>query len=159
MKQSPETQKAQDNMQPGVITVQGFIGPDHRDLVEILDEDANTVKKLGLTHRQIADKMHEFKEAGLKGLDEFIHVEPHFEVRVSTVRGGLRCPFEDHGMIPKSNIQVKNLDNNTSIDYTDMSIHFISQHGFYQGKGSPYRTPPEKLAEVLEIKAETDTQQ
>ncbi len=151
MKQSPELTQAQSNMQPGVISVQGFLGTDHRDLIEILDEDANTVKNLGLTHQQIAAKMQEFRKKGEPGLDEFVHIEPHFEVRVSTVRGGMRCPFEDKGLVQKSNIEVKNLSNNTEITYTDLCIHFIEKHGFYQGKGSPFRLSPAKLAEVLEI--------
>jgi hypothetical protein len=151
MKLSPEMKKVTANMQPGVITVNGFLGDDHRDLVQILDEDDNTVKKLGLTHQQIAAKMRELRDKGEAGLDEFIKIQPHFAVRVATVRGGIRCPFEDKGLIPKSNITVRNLETGEDITYTDLCIHFIEKHGFYQGKSSLYRNSPEKIARVLEI--------
>jgi hypothetical protein len=151
MKLSPEMKKIAENMRPGVITVNGFLGDDHRDLIQILDEDDNTVKSLGLTHQQIADKMRDLRDKGEAGLDEFIKIPPHFAVRVATVRGGIRCPFEDKGLISKSNIMVRNLNTGEDITYTDMCIHFIEKHGFYQGKYSLYRNSPEKIAKVLEV--------
>ena len=151
MKQSPEMKKIQDNMQPGVITINGFIGDDHCDLAQILDRDNNAVKKLKLTHKIIAVKMQEFRDKGEAGLGEFIKVDPHFNVKVSTVRGGIRCPFEDKGLLQKANITVKNLKTGKEISYTDLCIHFIEKHGFYQGIGSLYRLNPEKLASVLEL--------
>ncbi len=152
MKQSPEMKKIQDNMQPGVITINGFLGDDHLDLAQILDRDRNTVKKLKLTHQMIADKMRELRNKAEAGLGEFIKIEPHFEVRVSTVRGGIRCPFEDKGLLQKANTTVKNIKLGEEIIYTDLCIHFIEKHGFYQGVGSLYRLNPDKLATVLELK-------
>ena len=151
MKQSPDMNKIQNNMQPGIIAINGFLGNDHRDLVQILDQDNNTVKKLKLTHQIIADKMHEFRDKGEAGLGEFIKIKPHFDVRVMTVRGGIRCPFEDKGLLMKTNVIVKNLKIGEEINFTDLCIHFIEKHGFYQGVGSLYRLCPEKLVTVLEI--------
>jgi hypothetical protein len=151
MKQTPELRKAQQEMMPGVISLQGFIGTDKRDLAEILDDDDNTVKSLGLTHAEIAAKMRKFRELGEAGLGEFVRVQPHFEIRVGSVRGGLRCPFGDKGLTRKSNIEVVNLANGKSVTYTDLCIHLIEKHGFYQGKGSPFRLDPRALAETLEL--------
>lgn len=156
MKQSPEMKKIQANMQPGVITINGFLGEDYRDLIQILDEDDNKVKSLGLTHQQIADHMRYLRDKGEAGLDEFIKIPPHYAVRVATVRGGIRCPFEDKGLVPKSNITVRNLETGEDITYTDLCIHFIEKHGFYQGKGSLYRNSPEKIVRVLEIKPDKE---
>jgi len=151
MKQSPKIKQAQENMRPGVITINGFLGKDVRDLAEILDNDDNTVRKLGLSHQIIADKMREMRNKGEAGLDEFIKVAPHFEVKVATVRGGIACPFGDKGLIPKSNITVKNLKSGEEIIYTDLNIHFIEKHGFYEGKGAQFRIVPEKIIRILEI--------
>lgn len=156
MKQNPEMKTAQHNMKPGVITIQGFLGNDSRDLIQIIDEDYSRIEELNISCGQIADKMDYFREQGKRGLGEFIEVEPHFAVKVDSVRGKLRCPFEDPGLVPKTNITVKNLINNSEITYTDMNIHCIREHGFFEGKGSFFRINPEYIINTLEISPEQD---
>ena len=152
MKQSPQLQKAQNAMRPGVITRDGFLGHDTRNLVDILIEDEAEVQRLNLTHAEIAQRMIELRDAGMRGLGDFINVEPHFEVKVDTVRGKLPCPFGDPGIFPKTNTVVRNLELGREITYTDLSIHMIMAHGFYEGRGSGFRLEPSKIVEVLEVK-------
>lgn len=109
------------------------------------------VKRLGYDHKDIADKMQYFRNAGEKGLGEYIEVPPHFAVSVETVRGKLPCPFECQKILPKSIIKVKNKKLDKEIIFTDIMIHLILFHGFYQGKKSLYRVEPEDLIEILEI--------
>jgi hypothetical protein len=92
--------------------------------------------------------------AGMRGLGEFIFVEPHFEVRVDSVRGKLPCPFRHPGIFPKTNITVKNKEKNSEVTFTDLHIHLVNEHGFYEGKGSVFRLDPPVLADVLEIEPE-----
>lgn len=152
MKQSPQLQKTQSNMRPGIITRDGFLGYDTRNLIDILIEDEAEVQRLNLTNADIANRMIEFRDAGMRGLGDFINVEPHFEVKVDTVRGKLPCPFGDPGIFPKTNTTVRNLDSGREITYTDLNIHMIMAHGFYEGKGSGFRLEPADIARVLEIK-------
>jgi hypothetical protein len=152
MKQSPQTKQIVQNMQPGVITLEGFLGTDRRDLQEILEDDNGIVKRMHLTHQRIAHRMNEFRQRGEKGLGEFISIEPHFEVRVDTVRGKLPCPFLHPGIYRKANTTVRNTKLGREITYTDLHIHMIEAHGFYEGKGSRFRLEPEDLAEILEVK-------
>jgi len=156
MKQTVQMNNIQARMQPGVITLEGFLGSDNRNLLDILTEDQATVNSLKLTHQQIALKMLEFKEKGLAGLGEFISVTPHFEVRVDSVRGKIPCPFGDPGIFPKTNIIVKNQQSDQEITFTDLNIHMILVHGFYEGHGSLFRLEPNHLAAVLEISAAED---
>jgi hypothetical protein len=100
--------------------------------------------------------MLEFRNAGMRGLGEFISIEPHFEVRVDSVRGKLPCPFGDPGIFPKTNITVRNLEKNEDITYTDLHIHLIGSHGFYEGKGSVFRLDPKSLVDALEIIGEEE---
>jgi hypothetical protein len=151
MKQSVQMDIIQGNMRPGVITRDGFLGTDRRKLVEILVEDDEHVKRIGYTHQQIARRMQEFRDAGVRGLGSIVPVEPHFEVTVDSVRGGLPCPFGHPGIIPKTNITVKNLEKGTEITYTELNVHMIGAHGFYEGKGAELRLEPKDLVEVLEI--------
>jgi hypothetical protein len=138
-------------MKPGRITLSGFLGNDPRNLVDIIVEDDAKVKRLNVTHKKIARKMIEFKQKGIKGMGDFIKIDPHFEVKVETVRGKLPCPFGDPGIFPKINTYIKNLRINKNINYTDLNIHMIWAHGFYEGKGSKFRLDPETIVEVLEI--------
>ncbi|MFP4563185.1 MAG: hypothetical protein ACLFRY_07715 [Spirochaetia bacterium] len=151
MKQTPQMRRVQENMRPGAITLDGFLGNDPRNLGDILIEDDAEVKRMGLTHEEIASRMNVLREAGEEGLGEFITVPPNFEVRVDSVRGKLPCPFEHPGLFPKTNITVRNTRLGREITYTDLQIHLIEAHGFYEGKGSRYRIDPEELVEVLEI--------
>ncbi|MCX7028758.1 MAG: hypothetical protein NTU62_01385 [Spirochaetes bacterium] len=151
MKQTVQMQKAQGQMTPGVITRDGFLGDDRRLLGDILLADDAAVKALDLDHETVAARLIELRDAGMAGLGEFIDVAPHFEVRVDSVRGRLPCPFGDPGIFPKTNVTVRNRKTGREATYTDLHIHLILAHGFYEGRGCPFRLEPKDLAEVLEI--------
>jgi len=141
-------------MQPGVLTLHGFLGNDSRSLAEILDADEAEVRRLGTTHRKIADRMAYFRDMGKDGLGEFTTVDDHFEVKVDSVRGWIPSPFGGPGLYAKTNTTVKNSSLNRIIIYTDINIHLVGDHGFYEGKGSLFRLEPADLVKVLEIPAE-----
>lgn len=155
MKQTPELDRYQYNMLPGKITLKGFLGTDRRSLNEILIEDDAEVKRLGTTHERIAARMQTLRDAGKAGLGESISVENKYEVRVDDVRGKLPCPFED-AVVQKTFIQVKNTDRDEVITYTDLHIHMIKEHGFYEGHQSGFRLPPADLMRILDIPHEED---
>lgn len=155
MKESPQLKKAEENMKPGVITLDGFLGTDRRPLVDILIEDEAEVQRLKVSHKLIAARMAHFFEAGKAGLGEFTSVDPHFEVQVSSVRGKLPCPFGDPGLIPKTNVVVRNQRLNRTITYTEFHIHLVADHGFYEGKGATFRLDPRDLVETLEVEEES----
>jgi len=156
MKQTVQLQQIQDRMRPGVITRDGFLGTDRRNLVDILVADDAAVKRLGLSHQSVAQRMIELRDAGMRGLGEYIEVASHFQVRVDTVRGKLPCPFGDPGVFSKTNVSVRNLRSNREILYTDLHIHMILSHGFYEGAGDPLRLEPTALKEILEIEADEE---
>jgi hypothetical protein len=151
MKQTLQMKEIQERMKPGVITRDGFLGTDDRNLIDILEDDDAEVKRLDLTHEKIAARMLELREAGKEGLGDPVSVAPYFEVRVDIARGKLPCPFGHRGLIRKTFIIVKNLETSRHITYTDMNVHLIAEHGFYQGKGSFYRMEPADLKDILDI--------
>jgi hypothetical protein len=151
MKQSPELEAIQQKLRPGVITAEGFLGTDPRPLSEIIETDDAAVARLGLTHELIARKMRDLHDAGIRGLGEFVEAGPHLEVRVDSVRGKLPCPFGDRGLEQKGFTVVRNKKLGHELSYTDLITHMIAAHGFYEGRGSPFRLEPTDLAAVLEI--------
>jgi hypothetical protein len=154
MKQTPQMTKAQRAMRPGHISLPGFMGADARDLSRLLDDDHEAVKRLNLTHAAIARRMQELRRAGEAGLGDFVAVPPCFEVRVDAVRGRLPCPFGERGLHAKTYVTVRNLALGREISYSELGIHLIGVHGFYEGAGSPYRLEPEALATILDIRPE-----
>ena len=151
MKQTPEYDAIQRQMAPGVITLDGFLGTDTRKLIDILNGDDAIVRRAETTHEQIAQRMQYFRDAGLDGLGEFMTIDNHFDVRVDSVRGKLPSPFGGPGMYEKVNTTVINKHSGRQVTYTDLHIHFVRDHGFYEGKGSPFRLEPEELIAVLEV--------
>ncbi len=151
MKQSPQMKRAQDNMAPGVITLKGFLGTDERHLVDIIIQDEADVQRLDVSHEAIAARMRELRDAGARGLGEYITVEPGIVVQVYSVRGKLPCPFEDPGLHSKTTTTVRNEKQGSEVSFSDLHIHLIGEHGFYEGKGFPFRLDPEKLVQVLEV--------
>jgi hypothetical protein len=151
MKQTAELNKAQENMRPGVITLHGMLGHDKRKLVDILMEDDATVKRLGTTHAAIAQRLRVLREEGAEGLGLATDAEDHhFVVRVDDVRGKLPCPFEDC-VVQKSFTEVELKNGDDRLLFTDLNIHMIEAHGFYEGHGSAFRLEPAHIVEMLGI--------
>jgi hypothetical protein len=151
MKQTPELQQAQARMRPGLISRDGFLGDDMRPLSEIIDQDESTVHSLGLTHRQIADRMEYFTERGKGGLGTTVDVDDRFHVRVETVRGVIPCPWGHRGLYPKVNVWFRNMETGEEMTWTALSIHLIRAHGFYEGRGSTFRVDPGLAKRALEL--------
>ncbi|MCF7953306.1 MAG: hypothetical protein K9K78_04455 [Spirochaetales bacterium] len=157
MKQSPQLTDIQEQMKPGVITLDGFLGTDKRNLIDILIDDDGTVRRLGRTHAAIARRMQYFRDKGKEGLGEFMNMDDHFEVKVDSVRGKLPSPFGGPHLYEKVNTTVRSKKLGKEVVYTDMHIHFVRDHGFYEGEGSPFRLEPETLIEVLEVPQEASS--
>ncbi|MCF7929018.1 MAG: hypothetical protein K9L68_09010 [Spirochaetales bacterium] len=149
MKMSPFYVKAQDNMQPGIITSSGFLGDDTRPIVDIIEHDEEIMQQLGLDFEEVANRLHELMEEGRKGLGEPITYQ-QFLLQVYEARGFLPSPFED-GIFRKVNVNIENKKNGKTLLVSELSIHLLQQHHFLQGRGSPYRLEPEDLKGTLEL--------
>ncbi len=151
MKQTVRDDAIQNQMRPGIITRDGLLGRDRRKLRDILEADDAEVLRLGLSHTAIAARMRELRDAGACGLGQTIRVLEHFDVRVDSVRGKLPCPFLHPGLFQKEFVEVRNVRCGGEVLFTELNVHLIQEHGFYEGLGSPFRQDPATLARVLEI--------
>lgn len=154
MKMSPEYVKAQENMQPGEITADGFLGDDERPIVDIIQADESEMDRLGISFEDAVSRMRYLLREGQKGLEEPVTVGDRWIVRVSEARGFLPSPFED-GIFRKINAEVEHApDGNPTGEkllYTELSLHLMEKYHFLQGKGAPFRIEPEVLKRVLEL--------
>jgi len=150
MKKADSPEAIEKVLQNDPSTRQGFLGRDKRGLAAILLADAEAVRRRGLTHAHIARRLLALRQAGWAGLGEPVSVPPHFEVSVDAARGTLPCPFGDQGACAKVNTTVHNLASGKKIAFTDLNIHLIATHGFYEGHGAPFRLDPEHVMDTLE---------
>ncbi len=151
VKQSPELNRIEQNMRPMCISQRGFFGSDSRKLIEILTEDQGTVNSLGLSHGVIAQRLREITEKARGGWGDPVVVEDKFEVEVHEFRGKIPCPWGHPGLYPKAHIILKNMETGENLVWSDLAIHLIGEHGFYQGRGSPYRLDPSTVKRILEL--------
>lgn len=152
MKMSPEYAKAQANMQPGVITSDGFLGNDNRPIVEIISEDESKMEQLHLDFDTVVERMRHLMEEGRKGLGEPVTVDGSWIVQVFEARGFLASPFED-GIYRKVNAQVTRLEDGRASDqsilFSELSLHLMEKYHFLQGEGSSFRLDPHDVQKVL----------
>jgi len=151
MKKANSLKAIEKVLQNDPSTRERFLGPDERSLAAILRADDEAVQRHGLTHARIAQRLLALRQAGWEGLGEPVSVPPHFEVCVDTARGKLPCPFGDPGSFAKVNTTVRNLKRGTEITFTDLNIHLIAAHEFYEGRGAPFRLDPEQVIDTLEM--------
>ena len=154
MKMSPEYQRAQENMKPGVISAEGFLGNDTRPLPDIIAHDEETMRSLNLDFGVLVERLHYLMDEGRKGLGEPVTIDGTWIVRTDEARGHLPSPFED-GIFRKVNVEVSLLvdgqPSGQSLLYTDLSLHLIEKYHFFEGRGSSFRIEPEQAKKVLKL--------
>ncbi|MFZ5864602.1 MAG: hypothetical protein ACOYXY_01840 [Thermodesulfobacteriota bacterium] len=126
-----------------------LLGED-RPLATLLQDDAAEVLRLGLDLREVTAKMERLYREGRRGLGAPVLVDDSFQVTVREDRGIIPCLWRDHFASPKAIIEAVNLKNGKTLTFSVLGWHLISAHGFFQGKGSPFRMEPRVLFEFFE---------
>lgn len=125
------------------------MGCDSRSVAEIIDADAFEVSKFGYTTRQISVRMQEITDAAKRGLGTWVEIDTQHQAMVEEARGSIACPWPHLGRFIKRVTTVKHLDSGQIIRWTDLNVHLIAEHGFFEGRGSAFRIEPGKLAKVI----------
>ncbi|MHC4517266.1 MAG: hypothetical protein ACYTAS_01645 [Planctomycetota bacterium] len=149
MKQSPNMQKLEQMLRSSVLVVGGFMGGDSRPVTEVIDEDAATLAHLDVTAEQVAARMQEITDAAIKGLGNWVVVDAGHEAMVEEARGAIFCPWSDGQRFRKRVTLVKLAPSGRQVQWSDLNIHLIGKHTFFEGKGSYFRTEPEELVKAL----------
>jgi hypothetical protein len=146
MKENPAEQTIRERLEPGRISVEGFLGNDTRPLVDIIAADTGEVEAAGLSIEQLGEfleTLHLIADEGWEGR------VPAFggkiTVRSDETLGQIPCPFACGEHCHKSVIGVKDADGNDLLSYTPLGAHLIRKHGFFEGKGAPNRIEPKTL--------------
>jgi hypothetical protein len=156
MKMPPELKKAFEKMHPGSVTKDGFLGEDARPLPLIISDQHAACLRRQVSHQRIGDAMRRIGRAGLAGFGGPITVGDKWEVVADENRGKMPCPWPEPGVYQKTVYTVKNLRSGKSVRYSELSIHLVEKHCFFQGVGAPYHNDPEALIDILELEPGLD---
>ena len=141
MKENPIDSKVRQDMR------ESFLGSDTRTIAQIVESDEAELQAAGLSADQLARAMRSLTAKGLEILGNDVPADG-YKVRVEEYMGQIGCPFKHAVREAKRNTTAVD-PRGRVVTWTDMSIHLIESHGFFQGEGSDYRLEPLELAEFL----------
>jgi hypothetical protein len=149
MKRTPHMQKLEETLRASKIVAGGFLGTDERPLEEIIEADGAEVTGLDRSIPEIATRMWEITDLAKRGLETSVEIDEGLEARVIEARGPIPCPWPHPGRFSKTVVMATRTGTGKSVRWTELNIHMIEAHGFFEGRGSGFRIEPADLIEVL----------
>ncbi len=93
--------------------------------------------------------MSEITNIAKCGLGTWVRVDNNLEAKTDEARGFLPCPWPHIGRFAKRVTIVRRINTSDTIKWSDLNIHLIGEHGFFQGRGSTFRIEPKNLIEMI----------
>jgi hypothetical protein len=150
MKQSPREKKLEEVLRSTHLVAGGFMGTDSRHPIEIIEKDTVELERLGVTAEQVAARMTELTELAKPRLGNWIDSATRkLRVKSEDFKGALVCPWPHPGTFDKRITTVEHLETGEQISWTDLNIHMIAEHGFFEGKGAFFRIEPAEIVSIL----------
>ena len=159
MKLAPDLKKVEEMLRSSQIVAGGFMGGDTRALPDIIEADAAELARLGFTRDMVADRMERITHLAREGQGMGVRISDELEAAVEESRGALVCPWPGEGKFLKSVTTVINRETGKSLHWSDLCIHLIREHGFFQGRGSAFRLEPAELIEMIFSPADAERMQ
>ena len=137
-------------MAPGVLSRDGFLGHDTRNIADILAEDQAELEAAGVTLAEVADMLERVHEKADAGMERPVTLCGGAMTLQSTEgMGRMPCPFACGVRTHKAVITVQALGREFRL--TPMLVHLVRAHGFFQGRGTPFRLEPADAAALLRV--------
>lgn len=136
-------------MRTGPLAAHGFLGEDPRSLAHIIQADGLILERLGLTGKDLAARMRFFTEQGRRYMGAQVMVDGNYMVQTEEHKGMILCPFAHNHQEQKDITALTNLSTGKTVRWSSLNIHFIDEHGFFEGRGAEFRLEPDEIAEIL----------
>lgn len=149
MKESPQDKKLDEILRSSRLVAGGFMGCDTRSVSEIVDADEVKLSKLGFTRKQVAERMRQITNIAKTGLGTWVRIDESLEAKIDEARGLLVCPWPHPGTFLKRITSIRQTETGASIQWSDLNIHLIGEHGFFEGRGSNFRIEPAELVAII----------
>ena len=145
-------------MQPGALSVKGFLAPGE-DLDEVIARDAAALGREKISYDTLADRLEKLILAGQSKPGRKIS-SGDFSVITIKYAGFQQCPWTEdlhHGTCRKGSgaahasidWRIRNDRTHREMQGPGLIIHLIRDHHFFEGPGSPWRVDPLDLAHLL----------
>lgn len=149
MKQSPQDKNLEAMLRSGKLTAGGFMGDDARSPAEVIAEDAAVLNALGYTAAQLAARMQELTALARPAMGNWVQAGDTLQVKSEDYKGFIVCPWPHAGRYEKRITTAERLDTGLSVSWTDLNIHLIAEHGFFEGRQAFFRIEPKILVQVI----------
>ena len=149
MKESPQIKKLEEVLRSSKLVAGGFMGIDIRSVSEIIDIDLAQVARLGFTVEQVSGRMQEITCIATDAFGNFVKIDEKLQAKVDEAKGFLVCPWPHPGRFAKRVTTVRLIETGQTIRWSDLNIHLIEEHGFFEGKGSAFRIEPKELVKII----------
>ena len=149
MKQSPNLQRLESILRSSTLVPGGFMGNDPRPVTDVIEDDGAALAELGYSAEEVADRMEEITRIAARGLGTNVTIEDDLVARVDDSRGSLVCPWPGEGRFLKRLTTAEREGTPLAARWSDLSIHMIRSHGFFEGRGSAFRIEPRILVSVI----------
>jgi hypothetical protein len=149
MKESPQNKKLEEILRSTKLVAGGFMGSDTRSVSEIIDADASVLSSSDYTAEQVAHRMQEITDMAIDGLGTWVTIDEHRQAKVDEAKGSQPCPWPHIGRFAKRVTTFRHIESGKTIIWSDLNIHLIGEHGFFEGKGSNFRIEPKELISIL----------
>jgi len=149
MKESPQALKLEEVLRSSKLVVGGFMGDDHRSFSEIIDSDMAELSHLGYSIEQVVASMQKITDVAISGLGNWVRLDQQREAKVDETKGSLVCPWPHSGLFAKRVTTIRIIDTGQTIRWSDLNIHLIAEHGFFEGNGSAFRIEPKELINII----------
>lgn len=149
MKEPPQIRNLEQILRSSKLVAGGFMGDDSRSFNDVIEADSSQVAKLGYEMEQIAARMQEITDTAKTGLGNWVNVDDKLQAVAQEAKGSLICPWPHPGRFVKRVTTVEHRSSGETIRWSDLNIHLIAKHGFFEGRGASFRIEPEKLINVI----------
>jgi len=152
MKRALDIQAVMERLAPGVLSRDGFLGTDPRPLKEILDADASTVAALHTTHAELAKKLQTVLAVAVDALGKTAEIGDRLRAVYAEGIGRIACPWGSCGTFRKGEVTLTDASTGHRMVFSELGVHLIAKHGFYQGHASRYRLEPADIHRIFRLR-------
>jgi len=153
MKKSPSEYELMRNLSPSKFSAEGFLGSDRRPIDEIVSEDLRVLERCHVPKDALVQALKHAYDSAQRALGAEVLIRPGVTAVFHESMGRIPSPFKGDGVFEKGEAVVKDIRGH-SLVITRLSIHLIEKHGFFQGKGSPYRMDPITAIKIFRLGSE-----